>query len=191
MIIYTPQFLESLQSKNEATFTKLYQDTVDMFYRFIKSHYMLPEATIQDILSETYIKIRNSLSNLDDSKKISSYLRTILKNTTKDYFKKTKEIAFSQFDNEETEESFESTIADPDDLKDLFHKEFQSEAIICALHELDEKFKEVIFLKFVEWYENQEISVYLDISEDNVRQRISRGLAKLRILLESNMDDLT
>ncbi len=150
MITYTPQFLESLQSKNEATFTKLYQDTVDMFYRFIKSHYMIPEAIIQDILSETYIKIRNSLSNLDDSKKISSYLRTILKNTTKDYFKKTKEIAFSQFDNEETQESFESTIADPDDLKDLFHKEFQSEAIICALHELDEKFKEVIFLKFVE-----------------------------------------
>ena len=85
MILYTPQFLESLQSKNETAFTKLYQDTVDMFYRYIKSHYMIPEPIIQDILSETYIKIRNSLTNLDDSKKISSYLRTILKNTTKDY----------------------------------------------------------------------------------------------------------
>ena len=161
-----------------------------MFYRYIKSHYMIPEPIIQDILSETYIKIRNSLTNLDDSKKISSYLRTILKNTTKDYFKKTKEVAFSQFDNDETNESFESTIADPDDLKDLFQKDFQSEAIMNSLHDLDEKFKEVIFLKFVEWYENQEISVYLDISEDNVRQRLSRGLAKLRILLESNMDEL-
>jgi RNA polymerase sigma factor (sigma-70 family) len=150
MIIYTPQFLESLQSKNEAAFTKLYQDTVDMFYRFIKGHYMIPEPIIQDILSETYIKIRNSLSNLDDSKKISSYLRTILKNTTKDYFKKTKELAFSQFDSEEGNESFESTIADTDDLKELFHKEFQSEAIMGSLQDLDEKFSEVIFLKFVE-----------------------------------------
>ena len=68
MILYTPQFLESLQSKNETAFTKLYQDTVDMFYRYIKSHYMIPEPIIQDILSETYIKIRNSLTNLDDIK---------------------------------------------------------------------------------------------------------------------------
>jgi RNA polymerase sigma factor (sigma-70 family) len=101
-----------------------------MFYRYIKSHYNLPESSIQDILSETYLKIWNNLSHLDDSKKIFSYLWTILKNTAKDHFKSNREIAFSDINRTDEQEAFEDTIQDQSDLTELFETQFQSE-VIC------------------------------------------------------------
>ena len=183
MIWYEQSFLAGLKSRNEASFTKLYQDTVDMFYRYIKSHYNLPESSIQDILSETYLKIWNNLSHLDDSKKIFSYLWTILKNTAKDHFKSNREIAFSDINRTDEQEAFEDTIQDQSDLTELFETQFQSEVILQAMNQLDDKFQQVIFLKYIEWLDNDEIALQLDITEENIRQRLSRGLAKLRASL--------
>ncbi len=184
---YSEQFLQSLIKRDETAFQKLYEHTVDSFYRFLKSYYQIDEATIQDILSDTFLKIRNSIENLKTHHNVTSYLRTILRNTTKDYFKKTKEIAFSELDYAWADDDtlrFEDNLADPTDIAELFHIQFQSEQIVKALGSLDAKYKEVLFLKYIEWYDNEDIARTFDISEDNVRQRLSRGLSKLRDLLQ-------
>lgn len=186
MLAYDSSFIKSLQSSNEMAFAKLYEDTLDIFYRYIKSHYIVPEQDIQDILSETYVKIWNNLKNIDESKSLFSYLRTILKNTTKDHFKNVikKETAFSEFDHGEEFEAFEDGIKDEESIKQLFDTKFESEMIIQAMENLDDIYKDVIFLKYIEWSENHEIAHQLWINEDNVRQRLSRGLAKLRMELK-------
>lgn len=184
---YNKQFLQSLVAKDETAFQILYEHTVNSFYRFLKSSYHLDEATIHDILSDTFLKIRNSLEYLQEQQNPQSYLRTILRNTTKDFFKKTKEVSFSELDYQNSEEDavrFEDNIQDTEDITELFNIQFQSENIQQAIYELDSKYQEVIVLKFIEWYDNEEISWILNISEDNVRQRLSRGLCKLRDLLQ-------
>lgn len=179
---YSDLFFESLRSKNEWSFAKLYEDTVDRFYRYIKSNSMLDDNEAQDILSETYIKIRNSLEKLTNPATLSSYLWTIMKNTLKDHFKKHKEVSFSEMDGScyEDDNGFEENIEDDHDIKDLIETSFQSERILQALDSLEDSYKDVIFFKFVEWRSNHEIATYLDIQEDNVRQRLSRWLGKLK-----------
>jgi RNA polymerase sigma-70 factor (ECF subfamily) len=61
-----------------------------------------------------------------------------------------------------------------EDITEIFEKEYKLEMIKKALNDLPEKYKEVLFLKYVEHKENKQISEILDISEENVRQRISR-----------------
>lgn len=189
MLAYDQSFVQSLQNCNEIAFAKLYQDTFDMFYRYIKWHYSVPENDIQDILADTYVKIWNNLKNIDDSKSLLPYLRTILKNTTKDHFKNVikKETAFSEFNHEEEYEAFEDGIQDEESIKELFDIQFESEIIIEAMDNLDDKFKDVIFLKYIEWYENSQIAEQLSINEENVRQRLSRWLAKLRLELTKKL----
>lgn len=184
MVAYSQDFLKLLQSQDEASFATLYEDTVDMFYRYIKSHYFVSEPTTQDLLSETYLKIWNNLNNIDDTKKLWPYLWTILRNTIKDHFKKTKEIAFSEMYHQEDQVPFEETLEDSEQITVLFDTQFESERIIQALNRLDDKFQQVLFLKYIELFENQEIALQLGISEENVRQRISRWLGKLRSLLQ-------
>jgi RNA polymerase sigma factor (sigma-70 family) len=50
---------------------------------------------------------------------------------------------------------------------------------------LDELSKEIVFLRFIEDKSYTEIEEQLEISQDAIRQRISRALKKLKDLLNS------
>lgn len=183
MFWFSPEFLSSFLARNENSFAKFYEETVDGFYRYVKHTYQFQEAQIQDILSESYVKIWNNIDRMKQGQNIQSYCRSIIRNNCLDVISKNKEIHFSDLDvNDEL--SFEETLEDPLSIKDLLEESFQSEQIIKALEELELKYKEVIILKYTEDFSNSEIASYLWIQEDNVRQRISRWLAKLKGLLK-------
>ncbi|MBP7007499.1 sigma-70 family RNA polymerase sigma factor [Patescibacteria group bacterium] len=59
-------------------------------------------------------------------------------------------------------------------MQDLFEQTFQSDRIYVAMQKLDEMYKDVIFCKYIQEYSHKEIAEYLQISEENVRQRLSR-----------------
>lgn len=183
-IVYSPEFIASLKARDHHAFAKLYEDTVDMFYRYLKVHYHLDETTIQDIISQSYLKLRNSLDTITTHQHIHSYLWTILKNTTYDTFKKHKEVSFSQLEGDGGT-FLEETLEDTDScVQDLFEQSFQSDRIKNAMEDLDEIYKDVLFCKYILEYSHKEIADHLSISEENVRQRLSRWLVKLRKLLQ-------
>jgi RNA polymerase sigma-70 factor (ECF subfamily) len=68
---------------------------------------------------------------------------------------------------------------------DIFEKDYKFEMIKQALEQLPEKYKDIVFLKYVEQKNNDEIAEILGISEDNVRQRLSRAIKKLKQLLNN------
>ncbi len=180
---YSSEFILSLKAHDEQSFAKLYEDTIDVFYRYLKAHYSLEEDTIQDICSQTYLKLWNNIDKIKDGQQIHSYIRTILKHTTYDFFKKQKEVSFSQLDYDNKDGSFEEWLEDNQTIQDLFEQTFQSDRIYVAMQKLDEMYKDVIFCKYIQEYSHKEIAEYLQISEENVRQRLSRWLAKLKKLL--------
>lgn len=51
------------------------------------------------------------------------------------------------------------------------------------MKQLDIESRELIYLKFIEEKENMEIAEILQISNENVRQKLSRSLKKLKSLL--------
>ena len=54
------------------------------------------------------------------------------------------------------------------------------------MKQLDLESRELIYLKFIEEKNNTEIADILQISNDNVRQKLSRALKKLKSLLTND-----
>ena len=83
---YDKTFLQQLQKHDAHAFGVIYDELVDQFYRYIKSNYSLDENTIQDLLSEIFMKIWQVLPKLDTSSSLSGFLWTIARNHIKDHF---------------------------------------------------------------------------------------------------------
>ena len=180
---YSKQFLTILKKQDAAAFWEIYDTYVDIFYRYIKAHYKLDENDVQDILSDIFVKIWQTLPRIDLDWSLSWFLRTIAKNHIIDHFKRHKEISFWSLSakniDTEKEERWELTLQDPADVLESCNISFTHEKIQEALEKLDENYRDPLVLKFVEDLSYEEISQTLGISQDTVRQRISRWLKKL------------
>lgn len=179
---YDRGFIEKLQTQDANAFGILYNDFVDMFYRYIKSHYTLSEQDIQDILSDIFVKIWQTLPRINDHTSLSWFLRTIAKNHIKDYFKRSSETPFASFNTtniDGDEQTREDMLPAEDNIAQSFHTQYTYETIHSALHTLEDTYKDPIILKFIEDMSYEEIALTLNISQDAVRQRLSRWLKKL------------
>lgn len=81
------------------------------------------------------------------------------------------------------EESFEDTLTDEIDIKDLLEQNFHFEHIMTAMKQLDEISRDIIYRKFIEEKTHKEIEDMLWLNSENVRQRLSRAVKKLKALL--------
>lgn len=93
---YDKQFLQRLQRREETAFTILYNDTVDTFFRYLKTTYFLSDSEIDDLISSFYVKLWENLKRLDANASLSGWMRTIFRNLVKDYFKAHSSLSFSE-----------------------------------------------------------------------------------------------
>lgn len=184
VIDFEKAFLLLLIQQDAGAFNTFYLKTVDIFFRYLQSAYFLSQAECEDIIADFYVKFRSAVTKYDISQSFSAYVWTVFKNTVKDAFKKQKELPFSYLEYEEEEgESFEDRLVDESDFSEFLQQDFELEQIQKAMQELDIVSREILFLKYIEHKENGEIEQILLISQEVIRQRISRALKKLRILL--------
>jgi len=184
VIDFELQFKQLLIQQDEPTFNDFYQDTVDIFYRYLKSNYFLSPEETEDVISDFYVKCRNGLPKYDLNQNFSGYIWMIFKNNLKDFFKKREDTPFTLLSNETEKADFSDGVADPNDFTELLESDFSFEYIQQAMKELDTISQEVIFLKFIEEKDYEEIADILHLSQDAVRQKCSRALKQLRSLLQ-------
>jgi RNA polymerase sigma factor (sigma-70 family) len=70
---------------------------------------------------------------------------------------------------------------------EFLESDFQLKQIEKAMNTMDIENKEIIYLKFIEEKDNLEIAEMLEITNENVRQKISRSLKKLKALLDTDI----
>jgi RNA polymerase sigma factor (sigma-70 family) len=70
---------------------------------------------------------------------------------------------------------------------EFLESDFQLKQIEKAMNTMDIESKEIIYLKFIEEKDNLEIAEMLEITNENVRQKISRSLKKLKALLDTEI----
>lgn len=182
MFEYSKEFVCKLAEKDTEAFNKFYLDSIDIFYRYLKWNYFFQESDIQDLLSILYFRIWNWLDGFKENVNFKSWVWTILKNLIIDQMKKNKEIQFSSIWWDESENYIES-LESNDNLLDILDKDYRYEQIINAMEQIEEKYKEVIFLKLVEEKTYDEISIIINESNSNVRKRFERWLKKLKEIL--------
>ena len=189
VIKFEQAFLLLLIQQDARAYNTFYLQTVDVFFRYLQSNFFLSPEDSEDIIADFYVKFRNAVTKYDINQSFSAYVRTIFRNTLKDYFKKHKELSFSQLDGDDEEgERFEDTLIEESEVAELLQQDFELEQIKAAMQELDALSREIIFLKYIEHKSNTEIEEQLLISQEVIRQRISRAFKKLRALLKDSSD---
>ncbi len=179
MLTFDKEFIQQLMKGDKTAFSRFYLDTVDYFSRYLRSRYpTLSKAMIEDILSGFYLKIWKA--KYTEQQNFKAYVWTVLKNHTKDYFKKKTELSFGHMQVADDEEQFEDRLVSDDDVTELMETNFKKEKIQQAIAELPESEGEVFYLKFVEQKTNEEIQAIVNISSDAVRQRLSRAVKRLK-----------
>lgn len=178
-------FKELLIQQDEDAFNKFYTETVDIFFRYLKANYFISEEDSEDIIADFYVKCWNWFPSFDINQNFSGWVRSIFKNTLKDFWKKKWDTPFSEIDPE-NEIPFEDSLEDDADYTKILDEEYTFEQIQTAMVELDDVSKEVISLKFIEEKSYWEIAWILGISQDLVRQRCSRALKALKIKLSQD-----
>ena len=188
VIKFEQAFFLLLIQQDAGAYNTFYLQTVDVFFRYLQSNFFLSSEDSEDIIADFYVKFRNAVTKYDINQSFSAYVRTIFRNTLKDYFKKHKELSFSQLDGDDEEgERFEDTLIEESEVAELLQQDFELEQIKAAMQELDALSREIIFLKYIEHKSNTEIEEQLLISQEVIRQRISRALKKLRSMLNRSI----
>ena len=189
VIKFEQAFLLLLIQQDAGAYNTFYLQTVDVFFRYLQSNFFLSPEDSEDIIADFYVKFRNAVTKYDINQSFSAYVRTIFRNTLKDYFKKHKELSFSQLDGDDEDgEKFEDTLIEESEVAELLQQDFELAQIKSAMQELDALSREIIFLKYIEHKSNTEIEEQLLISQEVIRQRISRAFKKLRALLKDSGD---
>ena len=174
----------SLLNKKHGAFTIFYNEIVDSFFSYLKSNYFLSDSEINDIIANTFVKIWNNIETFDKEKwNFITWSWTILRNTTKDYFKKKKEKTFSDFEKDGKDGSkitIEGTVEDKENLLEKLEWKYKFEEIKKAMNILKQDEKEILFLRFTENKSFKEISAIICKTETNIRVKTHRIIKKLK-----------
>lgn len=185
MISFDQELIKKIKNQDHSAFNTFYLKTVDVFFRYIETNYYIEYQDAQDLISDFYVKFREGVKKYDENQSFSGYFRTIFKNTIKDHFKKNHDIPFTYLESEDQDMSFEDTLEEEEKIDEILEKNFELEKIQQAMKELDDISKDIIYRKFIEERSNDEIQILLWISNDNVRQKLSRAIKQLKTRLES------
>ena len=132
----------------------------------------------EDAVHEAFIKVAKNIDKFGDVDRIETkrYLISIVKSTAIDIYRKRNR----QQENE--------IIYEPEKVenKKIAYLETEEEnSILQVIYDLPEKYREIIILRYSTGLEYAEIANILGITEETVRQRISRGKKKMERALKN------
>ena len=154
-----------------AAFEVLYTRHSGRLYEYLKKK-VTPEIA-QDLLQETFERLHKSRDKYNAQYPFLPWLFTISRNILLDFYKKA-ETKVSQASNS-SQSLLESIIVTSD--------EHPTHDFSQALNILPQNQKRAIELRYLNEWSFEKISQEIKISEENVRQLVSRGIKKLRLSL--------
>lgn len=166
-----------IDNPNDDSFEKLYRNTYKkLFYSIM--HKVGNKEEAKEILQYTYMKACLNIDKLDKPENFYKWTYTIASNKCIDYFKKKKNINFSDVETEDFQIDIEDETEEFNPEKSLDKKELVS-YISSELDKLPENQKVCIMMYYFENMKISEIAQVLGCSEATVKSRIKYGKDKL------------
>ena len=139
------------------------------------------EEDIHECVSDVFMDFFLKKESMDQSKgSVKGYLAVIAKHKGIDLYRKLSKAAGRSMDYKENWEFFEDTRVNLE--QSVIAREEKS-LLLGALDSLGEPDREIIIRKYYFGQKTKEIAGLLNLRENTVDKKISRGLKKLRILL--------
>ncbi|MBS8263970.1 RNA polymerase subunit sigma-70 [Mesobacillus boroniphilus] len=157
---------------NKKAFQELMEEEKVRLYK-IAYVYMKNEADALEVFHETVYKALVSIGNLKEERYFSTWITRILINNAVDLLRKKKRVIPMERNTLENKAAH------------YFETERHPE-LLEAVMELDEKYKEVLILRFYRDLSVKEIAEILDCPEGTLKTKIHRGVGLLRNKLKED-----
>lgn len=186
---------ENIQNTSDIQLVSLVKKDIDM-YKYLVERYELKltyylkrllfvnQEDTEDILQEIFLKVYRNINSYDDQYKFSNWIYRIAHNEAVSFLR-SKKNKQKKSDISIVEENIFDRLPSDIDIEDDFLRLTESRDILNVLNSLDQKYKEVVLLRYFEEKEYNEISEILRISPGTVASLLNRAKNKLKILLKS------
>ena len=164
--------IDTHEEKNK--FEELYKEYKSTMYNFamaiLKDRYLA-----EDAVHNAFFKV---IKNLDKINKVKcnetrNFLVILVRNSSIDIYNQNKKIVpIDELDETDTI-----------DLPDLIEKHLERERVFEIISNMDEKYSDILMLKFFYNCSNEEVSQQLNINPEHVSIRLFRAKAKLKKLI--------
>lgn len=164
---------------DDASFEQLVQKYLSHLYNFV-FQFTHDQHITEDLVQETFIKAWKHMKRFDQKRSFKTWIFTIAKNTTFDYFKKRKSIPFSSFVDEEGKSTLE--IVDEDTLlpDEIVEKAEKVEDLERALEKVPELYRALLVLAYREDFSLKEIAHILGEPYNTIKSRHQRAIKLLK-----------
>ncbi|MFC7320733.1 RNA polymerase sigma factor SigX [Halobacillus campisalis] len=167
----------------EPFFEKFYDKYHNDLYQYV--FYMVKNRHVtEDLVQDIYIKVLRSYENFDGKSTEKTWLFSIARHVTIDYFRKqgrTRKRFMEFFNWNDNEEILRDKESLPEE---LMEKNEQSRRIYHGLDQCTTDQKNVIILRFIQGMSIHETAETLGFSESKVKTTQHRGLKVLKRVLE-------
>jgi len=155
-------------------------------YNFVY-HFVGNVHDAEDITQEVFVKVWKNLKKYRLEQSFKTWIFTIAKNTSIDWLRKVRHIAFSEFDSDGKENFIENTTADEEPLaEELAILDEDRKTVSRAMEKLGTADQIILVLRYSEDLTFKEIGEILKKPLDTVKSQHRRALTKLRTILKNN-----
>jgi RNA polymerase sigma-70 factor (ECF subfamily) len=158
----------------EQKFLEIYKQNADAIFRYCLLRVSDREIA-KDLTQDTFLKVWQFAGKGEEVQNPRALMFTTARNLIIDYYRKKKS---SSLDNL-MEQGFDVGA----DIGENIIDKIDGEKALALLGTIPEKYRDAIYLQYVEGLSVKEIAEVTEESENNISVRIHRGLQKLRSLL--------
>ncbi len=168
---------KELLKQFEAVISQYHRDILNYIYRLVGNNY---EA--EDLAQETFIKAFQKYHTLKDKTKAKSWLYSIARNVTIDFFRKNKHYSVP-LDSQIMENYARATAVDYRD--DVMKMEVSKE-LAKSLENLSEDDRRIVKLLYFEGFSYKEIGEVLNMNQNTLKSRLHRARKVLLEIIQKN-----
>lgn len=175
-------FLALLDTQEERDkFEALFEKYKDLMFTSINK-IINDKHLSEDILQEAFIKIANNIDKVSDdinSNDAKGFIMTVTTNTALDFYRKNSKRRDAELFVDEFDE-----VGFYDFDEEVILKLDPENRIIAVIKNMKEMYRDILLLKYVHGLNTKEIAKLFNLTDEAVRQRITRGKKLLRDKLE-------
>jgi RNA polymerase sigma-70 factor, ECF subfamily len=131
----------------------------------------------KDIMQDAFMKTWNYIAKGNTVENIRAFLFKVANNLIVDYVRKKKDISLDELQEQGFDPGLDET--------ERTQRQIDSRAILAVVEQLDQKYRDVVLMRFIDEFSPKEIAEILGEKENAVSVRIHRGLAQLRKLINT------
>lgn len=163
--------IKKAKNGDSDAFTELIQKHLQLMYKTART-ILNSDEDIADAVQDTILCCWEKINQLNKHSTFRAWLTKILINKCYDLLRKKKNLVLFEKIPEEESPAYE----------------FENVEWNMALQKLDEKYRTIIILYYVEGFKTREISRILDIPEATIRTRLKRARAQMANIYEIPME---